>query len=360
MDAIAPTSILFTPETIIISESISFPLESSCPYFVVEITPTKNRKDIQSIKLWYFNDGLRLNDEITDIKFFQSVTHSIQGNANNLTDKTAIYMKSISDDDLSLIIKEYSKYIQDGVVIDGFIAGLGTYVAFLLLNENNLFSNHLPFQFSIPANVRNGHILNRNMFQYLSLPLSSMLKISRKLLLQISVFLHNFINIWEPLFISGPNISPSTQGQLAVNIISGFSQTVFSSLAQIQTIESRLQNHLDDALAKMRREFNNLMIETRTTNNINMIKSLIENEMTSYRPKSDNEEIRLMISDLENKITNLYAKFESNNSEQIISNETNPSIMVSEKEPDNSGINDLRSKVIKRNNHWSRTNTFSP
>lgn len=272
------TTIIFTPTSTSITDNISIP---DGPYLKIQIFPTKNGKDLDSIKILYCNNNCipsRLNDEICEEGFFRSLVYSLKGVEDTFVDRAASYMKLLPSDEICIIVKEYSKYIQNGVILDGFIAGIGAYIGFLLLNENGIFVNQMPFQFSLPYTVRSGMIVNRNIFQHLSLPLISLSKISCDILSQLVIFIQSFINIWEPLFVDGPTIGTSNEARMSMEIISGFSQYVAGSLAEtrslsnsiskeIKDIESRLQSYIDDSLVKMKREINNLIIETRNTTN---------------------------------------------------------------------------------------------
>lgn len=271
------TTVIFTPQSTSVTNAIFIP---QGPYLKVQILPTENGRDIHSLRLWYYNNNAspcRLNEEISEENFFKSsLVYSLEGNGDTLLDKAVSYMKALSPDEICVISKEYTKYIQDGSVLDGLIAGIGAYMAFLILNENGIFMNQMPFQFTMPYTVRSGVIFNRNIFQHLSLPLLSLSKISQDILFQLVVFIQSFINMWEPLFVNGPNIGTLDEARMAMELISGLSQYVAGSLAetrtlneslskQIKSIESRLQLHVEDSLVKIRREVNNLVAETRNS-----------------------------------------------------------------------------------------------
>lgn len=271
------TTIIFTPTAISITDAIFVP---QGPYLKIQIIPTSNGKDISLLKFWYCNNNFvpsRLNEEFSEEKIFRSaLVYSLKTDGDTLIDRTVSYMKGLSPDEICIISKEYTKYMHDGSVLDGFIAGIGAYIAFLLLNENGIFMNQMPFQFTLPYTVRSGVIFNRNVFQHLSLPLMSLSKISQDILFQLVVFIQSFINMWEPLFVNGPNIGTLNEARMAMEIISGLSHYVAGSLAetrtlneslskQIKSIESHLQLYVEESLVKIRREVNNLIAETRNS-----------------------------------------------------------------------------------------------
>ena len=274
---IHPITIVFTHDFITIEDNPPSPPSLSGHYLKIQIIPTDNGKDIQSIIICYSDpngEPSRLHEEISDDNIFKSLVSSMKGYESNLLDKAVVYMKALPSDEVSVIVKEYTKYIQDGVVLDGFIAGIAAYIAFNVLNENSVFTNQMPFQFGLPWNIYSGNIVNRNMFQHLSLPLLSLSKIAKNVLLQLVLFIQSFINIWEPIFHDGPTIGSTNEARLCVEIISGLSQHVTSSLVQtqslnesvsreLQSVETRIQASVDTAIAKMSREVNNLLIDTR-------------------------------------------------------------------------------------------------
>lgn len=298
---IHPTIVLFTPTSTIISPPDTLP---STSYLKVQILPTPDGKNIQSIEVWSYNPTCtpsRLNEVIDDSHTFQQLVSHIKGSGSTLVDKAANYMCTLSSEELSIITKEYSKYVtESGVLIDVFISGIGAYLAFLLLNENGSFMNQIPFQFGVLHSVRSGMTITKNMFEYLSLPLSALTRSESGVVKQVCLFIQSFINLWEPLFLPGPYIDPSHTARISIEVINGFSQHVANSLAktqdlsciitqQLKSIETRLQSYVDESIAKMRRELSNLTIEARGA-----IKELNE---SSQRNRLD-ESIRKKISEI--------------------------------------------------------------
>jgi hypothetical protein len=217
-----------------------------------------------------------LNEDISDPNVFTALTYSMKGSGTTLIDRAIPYMKTLPADEVSVIVKEYSKYIENGLVIDGLVAGIGAYMAFLLLNENGAFSNQMPFQFGSPCAVHAGNTVNHNMFSYLSLPLTALSRTATGILSQLVVFIQSFINIWDPLFAPGPIIGGINEARMCMEVISGYSNHVSASITKAQSdydglvaktkeMESRLQGQVDDAINRMRREINNLLIETKTS-----------------------------------------------------------------------------------------------
>lgn len=263
MTSIRFTVITFTPTTTIISNHID---TISSPYLRIEIFPTPNGKDINNIKVSYYNQNTtpsRINEEISEIDVFQRLSAHIKGDGYTFIDKVASYINKIPDEEITIISKEYERYINNGAVIDGFISGIGAYLAFLLLNENGAFMNQFPFQFGALYTVRSGMTLTRNMFDYLSLVLTSLTRTTNEITLQLVTFIQTFINLWEPMFLDGPHINPSHQARLAIEVISGYSNNITIQIEKLNNVERRLQEYVDNALTKVKREINNLTIEAR-------------------------------------------------------------------------------------------------
>jgi hypothetical protein len=377
---IQATTIVFTPTSTAITEGTIPP---NTPHLRIQVLPNHNGENIASISVAYFNPGTtppRLSEEITDEVTFETITFHLKGDYPSLTGKAATYMRSLAAEEVSIIMKEYTKYITDGVILDGFIAGIAAYMALLLLNENGVFTNNMPFQFNVLHTVRSGLILTRNMFRYLSLPLMALSRVANGMLLQLVSFVQSFINMWEPIFLDGPLIDANHQARISVEIIGGLSQHVAVSLArtqeltltlskQVSTAETRLQNYIDESLNRMRREISNLIIETRTTiKNIssefgtvgetvkaevssavktelqghihNLVQSEINagqtrtldivqavteslvRELVQPQPTINENEMRALLDKLEQRIELLYSKMPIEGLERIVDNES--------------------------------------
>jgi hypothetical protein len=334
------TSVIFTPTLTSIGTSH---LLTSDPTLKIQIFPSDDGKEIESIQIRFSNFTQRLSEDIIDAVVFQSLTYSMKGDGNTLLDRVTAYMRSIPQDDVSVIAKEYSKYIDDGFIIDGLVAGIGAYIAFLILNENSFFINQMPFQFSSPCTVHSGNAVNHNIFTYLSLPLMAMSKTATGILLQLVLFIQSFINIWDPLFIPGPIIGCSNEARMCVEVVTGYSTHITGAMAKSQSdylaIENKLQEHIDSSLKQMRREINNLLIDAKDSikelashisgvdSNIKeKVETVIEKELESRLKNAidnqinlSNETIKEIIADsnkiqdnkltiLDHKIDDLYAK----------------------------------------------------
>ena len=217
------TVVYFTPSASTINSKIT-----TKSLLKVYIVPTRDKVNIESIKISYVNDSVHINEEVDDINMFTSLVYSMKGDGDTLTSRAKEYINQLQEDEVSVIVKEYSKYIKEGIVFDALIAGIGSYVALLSLMENGAFVGQLPFEFGVPWRVDSGNAVNGNMFRYMSLPLASLRKISQGILLQLTLFVESFINIWGPLFHPGPIIGTNTESKACIEIISGFSQHILS------------------------------------------------------------------------------------------------------------------------------------
>lgn len=245
------TIVYFTPTSTTINDKTG--AKSSLK---VQVVPTSNKTNIDTIKISYTNDLLKINEEVDDVNIFTSLVYSMRGDSDTLVEKGAEYMNSLQQDEVAVIIREYSKYIKDGIVFDALIAGIGSYIALFTLMENGAFIGQLPFEFGVPWTVASGNVLNSNMFRYMLLPLASLRKVSQGVLLQLVLFVESFINIWSPLFLPGPEIGTSIEMRGCVEIISGFSQhilTMGDSLKEyvIQNSDSGLRELLQESSSKI-------------------------------------------------------------------------------------------------------------
>lgn len=294
---IHPTTVIFTPTSTVVGDCPNFP---DSAYLKVLVLPTPDGKDIESVEVWYFNplsEPNRLNEKIADEHVFKQLTRYLNGSYNTLIYGIADHMQRIiHPDHIAIIEKEYTKYISDGSLLDGFIAGIGAYLVFLLLNENGVFSNQMPFQFGVVYPVSSGITITGNMFEYLSLAFTALARSSQGILLQMILFIQTFINLWGSVFELGPEINPSHTARITMDVIDGFAQNVTKELvlarettAELNKVEAKLKSHVDDELVKIRREINNIVAEAR-----NAIKDL---NMNSEAHRLD-ESIRRKVSQL--------------------------------------------------------------
>lgn len=268
--------VTFTPDDVDIS-TVAKSITGS--FLRVEISASTDRTNIHSVKIRYVNDGSRspgIYEDFSDEIIFRGLTLSMKGDADSLAEKATTYANTLPKDDVAAILKEYSKFIVDGTVLDGLVAGIASYLAFVFLIENSTFASQMPFQFTTPNNVRSGNSVNYNMLQYMSLPLSALSRTASGILLQLATFVQSFINIWAPMFTQGPVIGGNNELRLALDIISGYSDHVTKILAETKAANDALQaaadktvrdmeTKLTQMMAKIQRDTNNLLATTRET-----------------------------------------------------------------------------------------------
>ena len=155
-------------------------------------------------------------------------------------DKLSFYINSLSNSQLNLIQKEYLRYIEDGILSDGFISGLACYLVLCFLINNDLIPD---YHLSIPHD----DIVNTNMFTYITIALHS-LSMSDTYISHLASYVQSFINIWEPLFISGPTIKPQYYATLSIDVISAITRQVHSQLHTLQQQQYALYTALNSNL----------------------------------------------------------------------------------------------------------------
>ena len=269
---IRPIDIVFTSTETSIAKGHNFLPETKLR---IQLIPTTSGQDIAKIILSYSDPPLRISECLSDEALFRSIVYYMKGSSGTLVSRLTEYMQSLSDDEVSVIIKEYTKYIDKGTILDGFIAGVAAYLGFVYLNENSLFANQMIFQFGLPCAVVTGNTLNRNMFQHLSLPLTALVRMSQGIILQLTLFVQGFINMWEPAFEPGPIIGPNSEARMCIEVIAGVSNSAIASLAKIksqqedivtsvQNVEARLKSALDRSLSGVKQEVNKLLARARS------------------------------------------------------------------------------------------------
>lgn len=347
---IQPINIVFTPFSTAIYKDTPY---ISTEYLHIQVLPNNNGKNIGKIKIKYFDPNSspsQFNEEINNNDIFESMAYSIIGSSEDvfnitLVDQIGGYLKKLPYDEISIIIKEYSNYIEDGILLDGFIAGISSYIVFLILNENSIFMNQMLFQLTIPFTIDgsshegNCNLITRNMFKYLSLPISALTKISNGVLLQLIIFIQSFINIWDPAFIDGPNIDNYNEAKICMEIISGLTNDFTNKLSKsredynlmmtnVSNIEKHLTSAIDDSLHRMKREINNLMIETRAsiaeinTNITNHIDDNIKEKICTVIETQLDSQIRSKISseieDTKDRIEEIVSHYTINEGKKIV------------------------------------------
>ena len=236
---------------------------------------------------------------------FKSVNNSlIKG--NNLSDAVHIYLDSLNKIEAEIIFEVYDNFV------DGFILGLATYMVFVDLLSN--CELNLPFDVIIPYDLNSLYAVNKNMFKYISIILAGLSKI--KIYTKLVCYLQQFISIWEPLFVVGPDIDYS---QLSINIIAGVGDVILDKMVELENkcdkLASRLlkqeQEHftaLKSIQANMQREFDLLLAETKKS--LLTLPNHIDSYVLERVHKTIDVEMQLpsgqQIKNLEHRVDNLY------------------------------------------------------
>lgn len=293
--------------------------------------------NIETIKVLCINPNgnpIRFNESITDTEILGNVTQSLVG-SGSLMRRITEYVHSLASDDKLVIEAEYKKYEIDDIVF-GFVASLGVYIGFILLNSISVFTNQLPIQFTLPYD-NPGSCISKNVFHYLSLPMIALSKIVSLTgsdsfygtLLQLTLFIQTFMNIWEPVFVEGPFIPCFMETKMCIQTLNSFSQCVISELhrykisqesieSRLLAIESRLSKSIEDSIVKMNSNVNALITETRENLSV-ADKSLHKDQeqqlkdLISEEHNKSESEMKSAIEGLEHRVEVLYSKVSRNN-----------------------------------------------
>jgi len=242
-------NVIFTSSGTTITETVR---EIKEPYLKIEIKPSETGGDIGEINIVYNN----MREIIDDEEYLRGLKYNMNKEGDNTVERAIVYMKELGEEEVGVIVQEYMKYIENGVVLDGLISGMAAYITFLVLNEKGVFRDEMLYEFSIPYTVSDNSVMNRNLFKHLSLVLTSLSRVSKGILRQLVIFVQSFINIWEPLYINGPAITTEMEARMATDIISGLSQYVAEELAKtkisnemtlkrINDVENKIQMYMD-------------------------------------------------------------------------------------------------------------------
>lgn len=276
---IAPLTLIITEHGTRIrqQDAIETGWDTPSSVLLIQIEPQASGLDLASLEIRFHNQAAspsRIREIIDNQDLSAMTSYCIKGSALTLIEAATNYVNRLPSEDTMVIMREYAKYIEDGTILDGFIGGLAAYLTFLVLNENGAFAKQLPLQFGIPGPTRQGNLLNKNMFRYLHLPLLALSKTTRGVIRGLVIFVQSFINLWDTAFSDGPQIDPDFAAGTQLEVIAGLSQHTIQMLGDeakqrqsVQVLRVQLQAEIDSSLARMRREIQNLLIETQESIN---------------------------------------------------------------------------------------------
>jgi hypothetical protein len=228
---IRETTIIFTDN----QTSISTEPQQIERALKIKITPNAEGNNISHIAISYNGrDCGRLNNH----EIFDALTMSLQSPGHTLLERITNYLNNLPTEEFQIIIRQYGLYIEDGIIIDGVIAGIAAYLSLLFINEQHI-SVLMPFTFLAPADIHGGNSVNRNMFRVLTVPLAALLRHTNKITVQLASFVSSFINIWDALFIEGPMMPEVNDIRMAIDIIGQLTQNI--SL----TLDDKVKSHIN-------------------------------------------------------------------------------------------------------------------
>lgn len=196
----------------------------------INVVPDNNGTTIEVINIIYLG---KQYGQLVDKEIFRKLMLSIQDRGETLIERITNYLNRLSSDEFDIIIKQYSLYIEDGIIIDGIIAGIASYLTLLWLNEQHITAI-CPFSFASPY-IHDGNSVNKQMFKSLIIPLTALMRTTNNITTQLTAFVTTFINIWEPLFVDGQEIPESNDIRVALDIISQLSQQLHIKTSELKT-----------------------------------------------------------------------------------------------------------------------------
>lgn len=240
-----PINITFTNNCTLFNDSINLDDE----FLKIDIIPTSNGDNIRKIKIVFFDcefGSTKIFEEICEERILSSINNSIKGDDYScLLEKVDKYVSCLSREDREIIEREFERYclcIQDIIIF-----GIVSYLSFILLSENDLLVSRLPFQFCIPYSISSGMLLTRNTIKYMTLPISTLIKSTDGIMLQLFTFIQSFINIFDQMFHKGQTIDPLIETKLSVDVLSGYSQYIINELTSC-SIQNEIQNDIQQKI----------------------------------------------------------------------------------------------------------------
>jgi hypothetical protein len=101
-----------------------------------------------------------------------------------------------------------------------FLAGLGSYLAFITIMNCHDFTESLPLLFDVDLS----QYTTRYAFEYVSLGLTALIKMTQGPEATFFAYVQTFINIWGDVFILGNVISQNRMNSLTIDIVSSLIQ----------------------------------------------------------------------------------------------------------------------------------------
>lgn len=212
-------------------------------YIIIE--PDITNTAIQRIRIKWTEHKI---DTVLFGDYLSGIVHCMKGDGEDIYNRLQAYMIDLDKSEIDAIVRYYKKHIDNGILFDGFLAGIASYFALAWLIDKNV---QLPFVFRLPCPVASQDILTRNVFNYMNMPLVVLGKITNGIITQLITFVQNFIRMWEPVFIKGPAIDAAENYQTGLNILLGYTQDLIDKI-------NKQERKYDDLLHRIEKlEFKN-------------------------------------------------------------------------------------------------------
>ncbi len=296
----------------------------------ISVEPTSDNRNIETItsigKINYCSDNL------------SNLVHSVVGDDDDLLERIVVYLNTLSDHEITAITQAYENNVSDVTLVDIVVIGIGAFYTYIS-------------QCDIVTDIE----INRNMFDYIMLYLNVDIETQKNEMKQLALFVKKFIDFFCPMFVlvDRPNINIS--GSIAIELINKIAQhTICDIKANFNSddIERRLNKRLDNEIAKMRIEFDNMMADLRNSlSDVELIANVSHSDPTIQKiiKLGDTSEIQSMIrQDIDNCYNNICQKIRTD-----FSNKSNSKIKilnVPPKQTKNENLNNLQRNNLQRNN----------
>ena len=230
------------------------------PMIYIETLVT--HKSMKSIKIHYKQEETDISliiEKINLIPFHFSIIDNHHDQLN-LWQKITNHMTELSSHpDTELYLRYFNNAHLKDVnnldvnMLDGFLYGYISYISLFALLENVKFKRSLPIQFQVPVRLEDGDCSDYHVFQYIYQPLNAMMQIldeDTPLYNYFNVII-GFINIWSPVFHSGPGINANIINTLNMEIMTGVTNYYIKHLKNIRRSKSDSKSETDSKTDKI-------------------------------------------------------------------------------------------------------------
>jgi hypothetical protein len=169
------------------------------------------------------------------------------------------HLQTLSDEEILGHIMEHEKYcsVDHKNLIYSFLAGVTAYTIILSLLECSICEAVWPFKFMLPhGNNQIENLYSGNALRYFSVPLSAVYRTTTGVISQLCSYVQYFINVWDAVFLEGPEIPHNLYSRLSLDVMVGVTNHSSTLIEEMVTERGRWQKELKATTEQLIDRFN--------------------------------------------------------------------------------------------------------